>query len=174
MAEAWIPIAVLRTSVAKRLLGGIAAAVRSLLGSIFFGTEGLLKVGISLRLERPQLLLATFGNLLGDEAALKQVWSAKGASGLLCCWNCTQKNVVLHSSMLADHGGGYLVSIACAERHRFDPPPNFSADHGQKHDGLSRRREACLPPGQGQLCRAGEDLGVVIQHAWCVERWAAD
>ena len=39
---------------------------------------------------------------------------------------------------MAQHGDGYLVSLACADSRRFDCAS--SADHWQKHDELDRRR----------------------------------
>ena len=135
---AWLPLAVLRSCVAKRVAGGFSAVCRTLLGTIFGGPHCLQAAGVVLKLpEGPRLVFARLSNILGDEAALKAIWSSKGAAGLLPCFNC--KNVALHSSELAGFDrGGYLVSIAHAAAESFDGASN--TDHWEKHDMLARSR----------------------------------
>ena len=57
--------------------------------------------------------------MIGDEKAIKQAFSLKGASGNLCCGCC--KNVTSLRSDLARHDAeSYLVSTACVDVSRFD------------------------------------------------------
>ena len=135
LEAAWLPLAVLRSSVAKQVKGGFSAVVRVLLASIFGGHQCLQSVGVVLKIGEPRLLFARLSNILGDEAALKSIWSSKGAAGLFPCFNC--KNVTLHSCELAQFDrGDYLVSIAHADAASFDAASN--EDHWEKHDMLAR------------------------------------
>jgi hypothetical protein len=60
------------------------------------------------------MLSARFGGFLGDEKALKEIFSLKGAAGTRCCPSCA--NVVQWLECIDD---GLLVGIACADRSKF-------------------------------------------------------
>jgi len=123
----WLPIAVLRTSMSTRIKGGISNCCRLLLRSILFDPCNAVDVGFAVALGEaegdPQLIRVALGNILGDESALKYVFSNKGASGLRCCLLC--RNVVSMSSDLVS-GQNYLVDISCGDPSLFDPATNES------------------------------------------------
>lgn len=114
--EFWLPLAVLRTSVANTIDGGLSQCVRLLVRSILFEPANLLNAGFALRLERPTLVRVRLGRLIGDESALKAVWQSKGASGTRPCLFCA--NVVALASDLVG-SIPHLVDVSCADPGRF-------------------------------------------------------
>ncbi len=114
--EFWLPLAMLRTTIAGKVLGGMSYCIKALLRSLLFEPCKLAGVGMSVVLESPVLLRAALSNVLADEAALKAVWCSKGASGLRPCMLC--RNVTsLNSDLLA--GQTYLVDVSCSDSSQF-------------------------------------------------------
>jgi len=72
---------------------------------------------VALMLPAPTLARAMIAKIIGDEAALKAAWVAKGAAGIRPCFFCA--NVVSKHSGLAGAGGSTLVDIGCADPTRF-------------------------------------------------------
>ena len=87
------------------------------------------------------MLSARFGGFLGDEKALKEIFSLKGAAGTRCCPSCA--NVV---QWLECIDGGLLVGIACADRSKFvqvgDRDLYLLADQLMSHVGTKASLEA--------------------------------
>ena len=112
-AEVWFPLAVVRSVAVKTIPGKLSAVTRMLLRSMFVGTQGLSSAGVMLDVgDSPFLFFAKLSNIVGDEAALKAVWSSKGAAGLLPCMFC--KNVT--TRQLSEHdASGYLHGLECSE-----------------------------------------------------------
>ena len=90
-ADMWLPLAILRSSQIKDILGGASFCMRTLLRRIFI-TDKVTSEGVLLDLQLPQSrfvgLHLVFGNFIGDGDAQRAIWSAKGASGNLPCLMC--------------------------------------------------------------------------------------
>ena len=112
----WMPLACLRYHLVSKLQGGMSEFFVGLLQrSLEPFTAGVV-VKID---DEPELLFASLANVLGDEAALKAVWGAKGASGMKPCMLC--KNLVMKGNEVASSATeDYLVTITCSEVSRFD------------------------------------------------------
>ena len=134
--QMWIPIAVLRSSIAHQVKGGISQCTRQLVRTMLLDPCNMAGVGFALTLSTPTLVRAQLRYFIADEAALKAVWSSKGAAGCRCCLLC--KNVVSINSGLADEVGSedYLVNVSCAEVERFDMATD--ADIHSAFDRLAR------------------------------------
>ena len=87
------------------------------------------------------MLTARFGGFLGDEKALKEIFSLKGAAGTRPCPSCA--NVV---QWLELHDGGPLVGISCPDRGSLVPVGDRDlydlADQLQAHIGTKGSLEA--------------------------------
>lgn len=113
----WLPLAVLRTCVSHDVKGGISLAVRELIRSVLLAPCELSHIGVAVdMLGGPQLVRADLKHILADEAALKSVWSCKGAAGIRPCMLC--RNVMALRSDLTE-GQEYLVDVACSDPARF-------------------------------------------------------
>lgn len=117
-AEYWLPIAVLRSSVAACVEGGVSQCMRQLLRGILLEPCGLGGVGMSLALPTPKLVRLQIRTLVGDESALKATWDSKGAAGVRPCFFCA--NVVTRRSGLDIGAGGPLVDVGCEDPGRFE------------------------------------------------------
>ena len=118
----WLPLGVLRTYKAHEVLGGVSNVFRLLLRSILLAPANG-DVGFAIQLEVPQLIKLRISNSLGDEAALKQVYSNKGAAGLRPCMLC--RNIVsLGSDLLA--GQSCLQDVSCSDPSLFGPATDDS------------------------------------------------
>lgn len=110
----WVPIGVLRTEMAKRIDGGLAAAVRAILRRWFvldaLSTEGCI-VQLPLAGGLPARLLFKMGNFIADADGHREFWGWKGASGKLPCAAC--KNVVNGCD------GPGLLPLSCTDPSRF-------------------------------------------------------
>lgn len=114
----WLPIACIRSSVAKSIDGDISHCVGRLAHDMMLDPCRLATVGTTVKLPAPTLVRVQLGTLLGDEAALKSTWSTKGASGVRPCMFCA--NLVSGHSGLAV-GSARLVDVSCSEPNRFQP-----------------------------------------------------
>jgi len=112
--EAWFVIAVARTSVLKAIDGGVSCATRHLLKLFTDGPLALLS-GFTANLSgTPTLIRGTVTNILGDEPALKAVWSNKGAAGIktcICCVNVIKRPAEERSDVADD----VFVDVSCTE-----------------------------------------------------------
>ena len=88
---AWLPVALLRSSVVKRVAGGVSCCCRLLLESWFCGKPLQLEtLGCVVDVTPPRIVRCKFGRCLADADALRAVNSIKGHNGLkpCCCRNC--------------------------------------------------------------------------------------
>ena len=139
--DVWLPMAILKVSVTKFVDGGLAHAMRLLLRLFFVAEEGFQDTGVAIDAgDGPVLLFARLSNMIGDEAALKTAWQAKGASGTCPCFVC--KNIVMKGSGLEDPTG-YLLDITCSSPEAFDMKQN--ADVWAAFDNLERSKPPALP-----------------------------
>ena len=126
----WVPVAALRSKVAKRIPGGLSACFAHLCRRLFIH-DRVRESGVTLDLDLPQSHFATFyfslGNIVADGDALRAVYSSKGSSGKLPCLLC---NNVLNERV-ASPG---LVHISCAEVEKFQLASD--ADLWRKADHL--------------------------------------
>ena len=112
----WVPIAAIRSSVAKEdVPGGISGCIRTILRRLFLH-DRLLEDGVLLDLGVPAGRYARFhfqlGNILADGDAIRAIFSWKGASGKLPCMLCSN---VLSERCASDR----LVYIDCPHVERF-------------------------------------------------------
>jgi len=132
--DVWVPVALLRSTVAKTILGGWSGCMKALLRRWFEGDriqDGFV-VPIGTTFAR---IFVKLGTILADGDAQRAVWSAKGSSGKLICLLC--KNV-LSDRVASD----YLVHLSCCNPNSFDLASN--ADIWEKCDNLHRD----APPAQ--------------------------
>jgi hypothetical protein len=124
---AWLPIGVLRQSVAKRVRGKFSAVAKYVLRSLLVGTHsirvsGALVEGVGLD-GGAALIFADLGNLIYDEAACNATMSTKGAGGLfpcLCCKNVYNTKAEGEEALSAHDPSGSLVDISCSDPRLFD------------------------------------------------------
>ena len=113
--ECWLPIGILRTSIVKKIKGGLSACVRQLFRSWFLGSPLRLSTdGVFLQLVRVQLLFLHFGNFVADLDAFKKTWDIKGSGSTKPCLKCA--NVVHRRHRLRRPG---LVFIDCCDKSKF-------------------------------------------------------
>ena len=109
----WFPIAVLRTTIAARVAGGLSGVLRMLLRYL----SDLFAVGVDVALPSgPSRLYARLGPHLADGDALRASLALKGASGLKPCMLCA--NVLKKHSDLAHRRPG-LVEIDEVDTDKF-------------------------------------------------------
>jgi hypothetical protein len=114
--EFWLPVALLRSTVANAAVGGLSACARLLVRSLLFAPTNLATAGAVVKLERPTLLRACLAGVLADESALKGFWLFKGASGTKPCMFCA--NIVALRSGLADEAQN-LLDVSASDPSRF-------------------------------------------------------
>ena len=112
----WFPLAVLRTSIAKGVDGGMSHAFKVMLSRMFLSdkisSDGVI-VDLAVPGSRHATMYLGLGNLVADGDALRAIWSSKGAAGKLPCIFC--KNVVNEK-----FESPYLVHISCTDSSKFD------------------------------------------------------
>lgn len=135
---AWLPFAVLRTSVMKDVDGQMSCMVRVLMEAMFLKPDdGFNSMGVSLHFEHPVLFFAQLDTILCDESAWKSTLGAKGSAGLRPCLKC--KNCVMVGSALDDADStGYLTCVSCSDIAQFDE--NTDAELWQLADHLEASR----------------------------------
>ena len=136
---AWLPIAMLRTSVVNKVIGGMSAVVATLILQLFDGPSSLAAAGFDAVFEDggPKQFIANFSRFIFDEAALKATFNTKGASGLKPCLLC--RNVLMkgHECLNYDDSN-YFVDVCETDTNKFDKTSNhdlwetFEALLGQK------------------------------------------
>lgn len=155
--EFWLPVAILRANKAHSAVGGLSACVKLLVRSMLFGPAMLADIGIALDLGGPTLVRMRLKRLIGDEAALKTVWLAKGASGTRPCLFCG--NVVAVSSGLADELP-HAVDTSCSDPDLFlqvsDDDLWRAFDRLKEAKGRGTKRDfVLLQQASGHTCLAG-------------------
>ena len=112
----WLPVALLRSSIASSVVGGLSNCFKLLLRDALFEPSQLATVGVALQLGRPVLARISVGSIIADESALKALWDSKGASGTKPCLFCG--NLVSLMSGLADEIPR-LIDVSCCDHRRF-------------------------------------------------------
>lgn len=116
--EAWLEVAVLQSSVRKRLRGGLGALAAAVLSAFFGGGDHdvrLAGVQLELRSGRRIHVWLHLGHVLADEAALHAMFACKGSSGLKICMLCANvfnDKLVGCKADLERHGG---VTHTCGD-----------------------------------------------------------
>lgn len=135
--EAWLCVGVLRHNVLNDVAGHLSGACKVLLRAMFIDGDINCSSGFVVS---GRLFIAELGTVIGDEAALKATWAAKGAAGMKPCLQC--KNVVGQDSsrgFLQADATNYLVDITCGEFQQFDQATNddiwYMCDRLQAYEG---------------------------------------
>jgi len=117
---AWLPIAVLRTSVVKQVRGSFGACMRALVRAFVFEANCFRRGEVILVGGQPRFIQAVISDLLLDESAMKFTWDCKGASGIKPCFKC--KNVLSkrRGRSRLDSLDNYFVDVSCADSSKFD------------------------------------------------------
>lgn len=115
--DLWMHACVLRTMHVKRVLGGYSQIMKKIC-NLFTTSPNDLQLGVGLpSFDGSKFVFGKVTVVLGDEAALKQLWSNKGSSGTFCCLFC--QNVVNHLLGLAEHdGSGRLIPSYSPSLHK--------------------------------------------------------
>ena len=133
----WLPVAVMRTTVAKTIASGISACMRRLYDRWLIDDD-LSGSGVLIDLGLPDSryvnLYFVAGVFVADADAHRAVFNAKGSAGKLPCFMC--KNVV--SDPEAASISNYLVSLSCTDVRCFDRCTN--RDLWDKADMLVREK----------------------------------
>lgn len=113
---AWVPVAVLRTGMCKKIAGGFSQAI----GKVVDASKHSFTVGVTIVLPTMGAtpFRADFTINFADEAALKTASDFKGASGVLPCMKC--KNVMYNRALRAIAAGDYCVGLDCTDVSKFD------------------------------------------------------
>ena len=151
----WLPIAVLRTSSAAQVRGGISNCVRLLIKSMLFdpcqgadvGFACIAGIGEGL----PTLIRIRISKVLADESALQAVYCNQGTSGLRFCMLC--RSVVSKSSNVTE-GQHYLVGATCSDPTLFHEATNDSIwktwdNLAEKQAGMTKAAFASLEKASG-------------------------
>ena len=123
-AEAWLPIALLRSTAARQLTGGLSAASRLLLRSMFVGPLSISTSGITLPVGSgcaPTLVFIRMAAVIADADALHSLWAAKSCSGtvpcgVMCCVVAKANKLDTERGIapLTQRGPG-IVDISCSD-----------------------------------------------------------
>ena len=110
--ELWFHILVIRSSHMKKIRGGYSQVLAKV-SQLFFAAPWDLRMGIQLSVPGmgDRFLFGRLSMVVADEAALKQLWSFKGAGGTMMCFKCS--NVVAHSSRLDVHDASGVLVPSC-------------------------------------------------------------
>lgn len=111
--ETWFHVCAIRSNRVKLVKDGYAQVFKQLM-DLFFQSPHDLRLGVMFNFPSRGLQKMLFGRIsmvVGDEAALKQVWSVKGASGTMLCMQC--RNVVASASDLDTHASAGSLLPSC-------------------------------------------------------------
>ena len=107
--EAWFHICVIRSNRVKLVKDGYTQVFKQLM-SLFFESPHDIRLGVPLNFPArglQKMFCGRISMIVGDEAALKQIWSVKGSAGTMMCMLC--RNVVASVSDLDSHASGSLL-----------------------------------------------------------------
>jgi hypothetical protein len=144
----WLPFAALRTNVLKKVPGGWSRMMKVLMQFLFID-DGNIRDGFAVACLQRQLVFVGLGAVVGDEDALRQVWSAKGASGTLPCFECFNVCGVGRLSLVRDDPSGAIVDIGCTDETCFRRKTNEELWH--QVDDLAAQEPICSPQRFKQL-----------------------
>ncbi len=86
--EVWLPVAFATISFIKTVLGGVSNLTRAILVAMFCSDDSIQTAGVVLPIgdnDTYAVLHIAFACLLGDEAALTDMWDIKGHGGMIPC-----------------------------------------------------------------------------------------
>ena len=137
----WFTYAVLRTTVSKRVVGGLSRCFKELMRVFFKTHENFHEVGVAIDTDAGKtLFFAVNRNVVADEKALKMTFSFKGASGSKPCGACANvymkgfsKNKKTKKKILKAKGTR-AIDITCFDRKGIVPNTNEAI--WQYHDLL--------------------------------------
>jgi hypothetical protein len=116
----WMLGGIIRYANCCEVVGGMSCVFASCLKSFFGGEHNLASSGFTINTYRGTIVLfAKLRTTVADEAALKSIWSLKGASGLRPCALCS--NAVGNRAEFDLDDDSPLVAISCASFSRFRP-----------------------------------------------------
>ena len=114
--DMWFTVATVRVDEVGKLKDGLLQPLAIIIRSFYGGIQGDVRHGVPLTLHGnngPILVFAKLSMLIGDEAALKAMTAAKGASGTKLCCCCL--NLVDHDSSWLPDPTGYHVPSTCLD-----------------------------------------------------------
>ena len=117
----WFLAGCIKSKVCSQVPGGLSCIFNQLAQVYFSDTFNFELTGATIHTSTAGALtcFAKLGTVIGDEAALKQLWSANSAMAIKPCMLC--KNVVGSRSGVTGLGDeGYLVDISCDQVRQFD------------------------------------------------------
>lgn len=134
LEQAWVPIAVLRTNIIKKVRGGWSCCLKVMLRALLLSPT--MEAGCLLNIGgRHILAFFRVSNILGDEAGLQAGWSTNGAQGLLCCLECKNCLDMRHSHFARADSSGFLTTVKEKDVTKFEA--NTDDDIWEKCDRLA-------------------------------------
>lgn len=115
----WLPFGGLRTTMCKEVVGG-ASAVNALVARQLTVDSAALQDGTLLRIgadKTPTIIYFTLARYVADIAGACAMYSARGASAIFPCMQCT--NVTGAGERGLPDAGGWLVDVGCPNPRRF-------------------------------------------------------
>ena len=106
---AWFPIGILRSSIIRQTSGGLSNIVRKLLRTWDDGRHGL---PLNFPKKGLQIISFQLSACIMDEAAMREMWQFKGASGRKPCGLC--KNVI-SKSVASQIESTHFVGLDCSQ-----------------------------------------------------------
>eukprot|EP00438_Fugacium_kawagutii_P011637 Skav222051 [mRNA] locus=scaffold1020:518662:520062:+ [translate_table: standard] len=165
--DVWMHTFVLRTMHVKRVLGGYSQILRKIC-DLFVTPPNDLRLGVGLPgLDGTKFVFGKVAVVLGDEAALKQLWSNKGSSGTFCCMFC--QNVVNHLLGLAEHDStGRLISSCSPSLHSAVLHTDRSVIDAARHlaNEMPRLRKGAFEDLEKQLGLTWVEHGALWDHTF--------
>ena len=127
--QMWFEFAVLRSSVVKKVVGGLSYVWRRLQHQFFTSTESFSKVGMHIDNvgDGPTVLFARNKNLIADMEATQDTLDLKGSSGLrncIKCANCMKKGVLKDTAYPLPNPDGQLADVTSPTLEAFVPNTN--------------------------------------------------
>ena len=132
---AWLPCAVLRTSVLKQVDGGLSSALRCLFKSWLSSFRGKV-IYVD---QQPLMLPISLAGTIMDESAMHGMWSVKGAAGRKPCLQCLNAVSKASGEVLAGTSNDFFLDIShCSisdfiplrDRDAFEAVDELEAKHG--------------------------------------------
>ena len=115
----WLPVARLRSDVAKRVAGGMSSCMRVLCNSLWGeGQQALATEGVLLNLSRPKICTAKLRSVIADAPAIKYFFNFKGSSGVKPCPSCLN---VVKRGFAGYSEDSVIVDITCCDMNRITP-----------------------------------------------------
>ena len=121
--SAWFPLAFLRSSEIKNILGATGAVQRALLRHLFVDGDNVRTVGMVLPIgpaKSPALVFVTIGRSVTDELGEKNLWSTRGSSATLPCFKCKNVSATGDKALVSFAASDYIVDISCPHVEKFD------------------------------------------------------